>query len=226
MLAVREIGRGRQFQIERRSQHLEQPLGDEFRPCVHGGAVDQDDELIAAEATDGIGLSHGHQQTLGDGLQELVPHPVPLGVVHLLEPVEIDEQGGNRNVSPPGPGQHLLGAVENQSAVGQARQGIVHCLETDLVDEAGIGDGDGRLRRQALESIGEPRRDGQALGVAGDTSHDESHGFAGHDDRCRNTRHSAHLRVRRLHQAIVIHDIGLVRRVDPSLRALATTSSG
>ena len=53
---------------------------------------------------------------------------MPLGVVDLLESVEIDEQGGDRDVSPPGPGQHLLGAVVDHGTVGQASEGVMERL--------------------------------------------------------------------------------------------------
>ena len=100
----------------------------------------------------------------GDGLQELVADRVTEGVVDVLEAVEIDEQGGHRHIGAAGPGQHLFGAVEDQCAVGQTGQRVVHGLEADLVDQPGVADGDGRLGGQTLQAIGQPRGDGQTLG--------------------------------------------------------------
>ena len=78
------------------------------------------------------------------------------GVVHILEAVEIDEQGGHRDIGAAGPGQHLLGAVKDQGPVGQPGQGVMDGLEADLVDQSSVADGDGRLGGQPLESIGQP----------------------------------------------------------------------
>jgi hypothetical protein len=79
------------------------------------------------------------------------------GVVDALEAVEVDEEGGRRLVGATGPGQHLFGAIKDQAPVGQTGQGVVQGLETDLVDQPGVADGDGRLGRQPLEPFGQAR---------------------------------------------------------------------
>ena len=154
-------GEGQRFawetlELERGPEHLEQSLGHQFGPCVHGAPVDQDDELVATQAADAVALAHGHRKALGDRLEELVPNPVTEGVVHILESIEIDEQGRHLNIGSPGTGQHLIGAIEDEGPVGQSGQGVVDRLEADLVDQSGVGDGGGRLCGKPFESVGQP----------------------------------------------------------------------
>ena len=166
MLAVRVSVPSRQvLEVERGPEHVDQPFGHQLGPDVHGAPVDQHDELVTAQPTDAVAAAHGHREPFGYRLQELVPDPVAEGVVDILESVEIDEQGGHLNIGPPGPGQHLLGPIEDQGPVGQTGQGVVDGLESDLVDQSGVGDGRGRLGGQPFEPLGQPGGDGQAFGL-------------------------------------------------------------
>ena len=54
----------------------------------------QDGKLVAAEATDQIRSAHRLAQAPGDAFQELIADGVPVGVVHILELVEIDPVDG------------------------------------------------------------------------------------------------------------------------------------
>jgi len=54
-------------------------------------------------------------------------------VVDLLEAVDVHEQRRHRHVQAPGAGEDLLGPVEDQASVRQARQGIVKGPVFELV---------------------------------------------------------------------------------------------
>ena len=54
----------------------------------------QNDELVAAEARDDVGVADGVAQPLGDRLQQHVAAGMAQRVVDLLELVEIDEVDG------------------------------------------------------------------------------------------------------------------------------------
>ena len=56
---------------------------------------------------------------------------------------------------PPCPGQRLADPVEDQDPVGQPGQAVVQGLMADLVEQAGVADGDGRLAGQAPEPFGD-----------------------------------------------------------------------
>ena len=54
----------------------------------------QDGELVAAEAGDGVAVAKGRLHALRDRLQQLVADVVPERVVDELEAVEIEEEHG------------------------------------------------------------------------------------------------------------------------------------
>src|SRR6059058_3490139 len=69
--------------------------GDQVSRLVAGEAGGNDDELIAAEASQGVGNADGATQVVGDVPQQLVSDVVAVGVVDEFEAVEIDhEEGG------------------------------------------------------------------------------------------------------------------------------------
>ena len=57
-------------------------------------AGQEDRELVTAEARHGVFLAEGRQKTLGHLLQQLVSDRVAQGVVHVLEPIEVEEEQG------------------------------------------------------------------------------------------------------------------------------------
>ena len=59
-------------ELERQAEHLEQAFGDELRAGVELAALDQDDELVAAEAPDRVGVAHAELEPLADRLQQRV----------------------------------------------------------------------------------------------------------------------------------------------------------
>ena len=95
----------------------------------------QNDELVAAEARDHVGVANGALQPLGDRLQQHVAAGMPQGVVDLLELVEVDEVDSAHVVRPP-LAQRPLHAVAQDGAVGQHGQRI----EAGQMIDLGLGD--------------------------------------------------------------------------------------
>ena len=126
MLAVIEIGAAG-AEVERLAQHVEDALGDLLR-----AALDQHDELVAAEAADRVGLAQHAGDPRGDDAQQLVADRVAEGVVDALEAVEVDEHRRRLGAAAAGVGEHLLGAVHDQRAVGQAGERVVQRLVAQL----------------------------------------------------------------------------------------------
>jgi hypothetical protein len=56
--------------------------------------VQQQHELVAAEASDGVGLGHSRRQSLRHDLQQPVADVVAQRVVDELESIEVDEYDG------------------------------------------------------------------------------------------------------------------------------------
>jgi hypothetical protein len=52
----------------------------------------EDDELVAADATDGVHRSENCGEAFGDPSQDVVAGVMPAGVVDLFESIEVDKQ--------------------------------------------------------------------------------------------------------------------------------------
>jgi hypothetical protein len=81
----------------------------------------QHHEFVAADAAGGVSRALELLVRAGDGDQDRVADGVPVGVVDLLEPVEVDEQDGDRRGLTGEPGQRLLEPVDEQCAVSGRR---------------------------------------------------------------------------------------------------------
>ena len=57
--------------------------------------IDEQHELVAAQARDGVAVADTGSEPRGDGLQQLVADMMPETVVDELETVEIDEGHGD-----------------------------------------------------------------------------------------------------------------------------------
>ncbi len=103
------------------------------------GALDvgqQHDELVAAQPADGVDLAHAGAHPQRHFTQHDVAGLVAVGVVDGLELVEVEEHdGGAAALAAPG-GQRLVQAVQEQDAVGQAREGVVLGLVAHLLFDA------------------------------------------------------------------------------------------
>jgi hypothetical protein len=122
---------------------------------ARGGRLDraqQDGELVAAQAGDGVVLAEQARQALAHLAQDLVAVVVTERVVDLLEAIEVEQHHGHARPGAPGGVDRLLGARTEEDAVGQARQRIVQ--RQALGDQrlaAGALDGDQRQRQQRQE---------------------------------------------------------------------------
>ena len=87
--------------------------------------VEQDDELVAAEAGDEVIGPAGAPDPVRDLLQHLVATGMTVRVVDRLEVVEIAEQHGDAAPESRTAGEHLGDALLELAPVGQPGQGIV-----------------------------------------------------------------------------------------------------
>ena len=79
---------------DRRLEAADQPLHRIDGRDGIADALDQDRELVAAEARGRVGRARDLQQAGGDRLQHLVAHRVAEAVVDRLEVVEVEEDHG------------------------------------------------------------------------------------------------------------------------------------
>ena len=117
--------------LDRHRQIGQDPLddGDHGLGCrrVH----EQDGELVAAVARDGIRDPDRARETLGDHAQELVAPVVAERIVDLLEPVEIQEQDRVLLAGPRARQERMGDAVAEQRPVRQGGQSVVQALVLD-----------------------------------------------------------------------------------------------
>ena len=74
-------------------------------------------------------------RSAGDLLEQLIARVVAERVVHLLEPVEIDEQHRERLAGARRAGQRLVEPVAEERPVGETRQAVVEGLVHELLFE-------------------------------------------------------------------------------------------
>ena len=94
--------------------------------------AEEDRELVAAHAGDGVVFAHRLGEAPAHQLQELVADSVPQAVVDLLEPVEVDEHHRHRALALVGGGQRDRHLVDEQVPSGQAGEVVVASLQLEL----------------------------------------------------------------------------------------------
>jgi hypothetical protein len=87
--------------------------------------LEQDDELVAAEARDTVALAHRLGQPPCDLLQEQIADLVSAGVVELLEVVQVDEDQCAVLPRACRGGQRLIQPVEQEPAIRESGQRVV-----------------------------------------------------------------------------------------------------
>jgi hypothetical protein len=95
--------------------------------CLHRilpQAFEHDDELVPTEPGHGVALAHAGHQALAHVLQQQVADVVSTRVVEALEVVQIDEEQRSALLIARTHDQRVLQAVQQQPAVGQARQRV------------------------------------------------------------------------------------------------------
>ncbi len=120
------------------------PLGDRHRLGVVGEAVDQDPELVAAEAGDDVAGAQVRAQPRRDGAQQGVAGVVAEAVVDQLEVVEVEEEDPDRRAGDRGAAERVVDRVDEAEPVGQAGERVVE----DAVAQRAVGG-------VALEGVGE-----------------------------------------------------------------------
>jgi hypothetical protein len=157
--------------VERLGHDVEDPLRQQLGG--HAGAIGEHDELVAAEAGDGLALADRGAQAVGDRPQQLVAGTVAEGVVDGLEVVEVEEQGSGHGTLAARPHQELFGPVEGEHPVGEPGEAIVQRLVAQLAGLAfhqpqgpvpGTEDGDEQPGEQEGEEHPDAE-DGAGLGV-------------------------------------------------------------
>ena len=122
-------------ELERAGQRLEDPLGG------LGGGLDvvdvlqQDRELVAAEAGGGVGGADAGRDPLGHLEQHPVAGGVAEAVVDGLEVVEVDEHDGHADALAQRPRHGVADALVEQRAVGQVGDRVVEGLVGELLLE-------------------------------------------------------------------------------------------
>ena len=148
-----------------RDRHLEaahQALGEIDGRDGIADVLDQDRELVAAEARGRVGRPHGLQQADGDRLQHLVAGGVAEAVVDRLEVVEVEEDDGDAGALARGAGEGVLDPVGEQRAVGQAGHGVVERLVRQLL-----------LERRALARVAAVEHDAADVLVVAEVGRDD-----------------------------------------------------
>ena len=90
-----------------------------------GRAGHQQGKLVAAVASDHVGLAPLRGEQAGDLLEGKVPHPVALGVVDLLEAVHVDQRDGDGVGAAVGELDPAAHGALKIGAVVEARQGVL-----------------------------------------------------------------------------------------------------
>jgi hypothetical protein len=108
-------------EAERTLQLLEHALGVADRLSHVDEALEQESELVAAQARHRVDHPHRAPEPHREGDQQLVAEPVPEAVVDDLEAVEVEEEQGEAGARrPPAALQRHLQPVDEQRPVGQA----------------------------------------------------------------------------------------------------------
>ena len=114
------------------------PLGDVDGVLLAGDVLAQHDELVAAEARDGlarpadrVAAAQHLREPVGQRHQQLVADLVPEAVVDQLEVVDVHEQNGHLRRPPLRPLEGAGEPVEQEPAIGQAGELVVQRLVSE-----------------------------------------------------------------------------------------------
>ena len=120
-------------ELEGVRQRLQDALCDQLRADRRGQLLGDHNELVAAEAPEGVSVADDALEPRGHCTQQFVADAMAERVVDALEVVDVDEQRRDRRLAADGACEHLLDAIEYQRAVGQAGQGVVRSQERQLL---------------------------------------------------------------------------------------------
>ncbi len=114
----------RRGELERLLDRARESLRQVQRLEIAGRAGD-DDELVAAQPGHEVGVAHHAGQPFGGGADQLVAGGVAVGVVDLLEAVQVHEQHGEGLAVALRAGHRPVERLFERHAVGQAGQAVV-----------------------------------------------------------------------------------------------------
>ena len=118
---------------DERRRDLVEDLAGERRHVLLLEVREEEDELVAPDARDGVAGPHAPAEARRDLPQDLVADPVPHRVVHELEAVEVEEEHGEPRAGPPGLRERELHVVLEALAVRKAGQRVVVRKVLDLL---------------------------------------------------------------------------------------------
>jgi hypothetical protein len=101
---------------------------------VAGGLLEQDGELVAAQAGHGVLAAHAGLEPGGHGHQQVVTGGVAQLVVDRLEVVQVDEEQGQWGAGLGAPAQGVPDPLPEQGPVGQVGEAVVERLVLQLAD--------------------------------------------------------------------------------------------
>ena len=108
----------------------QQPLRDRDGVRLAACAVEQQRELVAAEAGGGVALAEASAQAVGHRAQQLVAGVVSVAVVDRLELVDVEQQHAHARAAAL---ERVLEAVVEERAVGKLGERVVERLALELV---------------------------------------------------------------------------------------------
>ncbi len=120
---------------QRRGERREDPLGRVGGVLRAAHVLEQDGELVAAEARRGVARADAVVEALGDLQQHGVAGGVAEAVVDRLEVVEVHEDHGQPGALAPCARERVAHALDEQRAVGEVRHGVVEGLVRELLLE-------------------------------------------------------------------------------------------
>jgi hypothetical protein len=207
--------------LERAAQVLEDAVERALDSVVEVLLLEQDGELVAAEAGDGFGAAENPAQPAGDFLDQRIAGEVAEAVVDVLEPVEVEQQ--DRHLLPvPRADQRLVGGVVEQRPVRQPGEHVVVGemvrlgflgleLEVSLLEF-------GQVLVVALHQAAHAQRhqqDQQRDDAEYDTGREQQHVDHRHSGRRRLPEHRCHWRAGAVHHIGVRPAVPETRRCSP-----------
>ncbi len=133
-------------------------VGDRDRLLLVGEAVDEDAELVAAEAGDDVAGAQVGAQARCHGTQQSIAGVVAEAVVDQLEVVEVEEEDPDRRAGGGRPVEGLVEGVDEAEPVRQPGQGVVQ----DAVAQRLVG---GMALDRVGEDVGGRLDEGDVLGA-------------------------------------------------------------
>ena len=148
-------GHGDALDLERLADGGDQAGGDVAQHVEIAHPLDQDGELVAADAGGGVGVAHHVVDAVGDAHEHGVADVVAELVVDRLEPVEVEVEQGDGLVGALVPVQGGVELVVQQHPVGQARHVVVGRQVGQLVvGRLQVGDVAGDDRQRVERALG------------------------------------------------------------------------